>query len=81
MNATGAKAVFEIGPFRVVEAQADVARRQVETGRSQKGRVVVSKGLQAGEQVVRVGLVKLRDGLPVAIDNKVELNDGEVRQE
>lgn len=66
---------------RAADGQLIAKRRQVETGRSQKGRVVVSKGLQAGEQVVRVGLVKLRDGLPVAIDNKVELNDGEVRQE
>ncbi|WP_127477336.1 efflux RND transporter periplasmic adaptor subunit [Sulfurivermis fontis] len=56
-------------------------RRQVETGRSHEGRIVVSKGLKAGEQVVRAGLVKLRDGMPVAIDNQVELNDGEVRQE
>ncbi len=56
-------------------------RRQVDTGRVQGGRIVISKGLKAGEQVVRAGLVKLRDGMPVTIDNSVELNDGEVRQE
>jgi membrane fusion protein (multidrug efflux system) len=56
-------------------------RRQVDTGRIQGGRIVISKGLKVGEQVVRAGLVKLRDGMPVTIDNSVELNDGEVSQE
>lgn len=56
-------------------------RRQVETARSDKGRVVVTRGLNAGEQVVRSGLVKLRDGVPVVIDNTIELNDDEVVKE
>jgi len=32
-------------------------------------------------QVVRTGLVKVRDGMPVVIDNKVELNDTEIAGE
>ena len=55
-----------------------VKRRQVTTDAVQAGWVQVTKGLQAGETVVRTGLVKLRDGVPVAIDNSVELKDGEV---
>ncbi|MFA5627911.1 MAG: efflux RND transporter periplasmic adaptor subunit [Thiohalomonadaceae bacterium] len=56
-------------------------RRQVETGRTQQGRVIVTKGLKPGEQVVRTGLVKLRDGIPIVIDNSIELNDSEAPQE
>ncbi len=53
-------------------------RQQVETGEVREGRVVVTKGLQAGDRVVRAGLVKLRDGQPVAIDNSVTLEDDKV---
>ncbi len=56
-------------------------RRQIETGAEREGRVVVTKGLQAGDQVVRSGTNKLRDGQPVAIDNSVQLNDAEVTKE
>ncbi|WP_440997754.1 efflux RND transporter periplasmic adaptor subunit [Arhodomonas sp. SL1] len=51
-----------------------VQRRAVSTGSSREGRVEVAEGLEAGEQVVRAGLVKLRDGQPVTIDNSVELD-------
>jgi len=57
-----------------------VKRTPVQTGESRKGRVIV-KGLQLGTQVVRTGLVKLRDGMSVKIDNKVELNDAEIQGE
>lgn len=57
-----------------------VKRTPVETGETRNGRVVV-KGLQMGTQVVRTGLVKLRDGIPVKIDNQVELNDAEITGE
>jgi membrane fusion protein (multidrug efflux system) len=40
--------------------------------------VEVSRGLAAGERVVRAGLVKLRDGQPVTIDDSVELDDSQV---
>ena len=58
-----------------------VKQRQVTTGAVRAGRVVVTSGLQAGERVVRAGLVKLRDGQPVQIDNSVELKDAEVTNE
>lgn len=55
-----------------------VKRRQVTTGRVREGWVEIVKGLEAGETVVRAGLVKLRDGQPVTIDNSIELKDAEV---
>jgi membrane fusion protein (multidrug efflux system) len=56
-----------------------VARRQVSTGEVRSGQVEVVQGLQAGERVVRAGLVKLRDGQPVQIDNSVALKDSELK--
>jgi membrane fusion protein (multidrug efflux system) len=58
-----------------------VKRQQVATGEVREGRVAIVQGLSAGRQVVRAGLVKLRDGIPVKIDNSVELNDAEVKTE
>jgi len=63
------------------EGQQVVRRRQVETGSVREGRVAIRHGLEAGEQVVRAGLVKLRDGQSVKIDNSVELHDAEVNKE
>ncbi|MGD8926480.1 MAG: efflux RND transporter periplasmic adaptor subunit [Thioalkalispiraceae bacterium] len=57
-----------------------VKRTAIETGESRQGRVVI-KGLAAGTQVVRAGLVKLRDGMPVKIDNQVKLDDAEIKSE
>lgn len=57
-----------------------VKRTPLETGEVRAGRVVV-KGLLAGSQVVRTGLVKLRDGMPVKIDNSVKLDDAEIAGE
>lgn len=54
-----------------------VKRTPVETGENRSGRVTVSK-LPAGTLVVRAGMIKLRDGVPVKIDNQVPLNDGEI---
>jgi len=56
------------------QGQQVVQRRAVSTGSSREGRVEVTEGLEAGQQVVRAGLVKLRDGQPVIIDNSVELD-------
>lgn len=55
-----------------------VKRRQVTTGRVRAGQVEVTEGLSIGEQVVRAGLVKLRDGQAVVIDNSVVLDDTKV---
>lgn len=59
----------------------NVRRRQVQIGEAREGRVVVRKGLAAGERVVRAGLVKLRDGQPVQIDNSVQLDDAGIAHE
>ena len=56
-------------------------RRQVTTGETKQGRVAVTEGLEAGERIVEAGLVKLRDGQPVQIDNDVQLQHGEVAHE
>lgn len=57
-----------------------VKRTAVETGESRQGRVVIT-GLALGTQVVRAGLVKLRDGVSVKIDNQVKLDDAEIKSE
>ena len=57
-----------------------VKRMPVETGEVREGRVEI-KGLEAGTQVVRAGLVKLRDGAPVKINDQVKLNDKEIKRE
>ena len=49
------------------EPQWTVERRFVETGEHRNGRVVVSKGLSAGERVVSAGQLKLDTGAHVAI--------------
>ena len=60
------------------KGQLVARRRQVETGPVQAGRVEISAGLKAGEQVVRAGHNKLRPGQAVTIDNSVQLDDAGV---
>jgi membrane fusion protein (multidrug efflux system) len=50
-----------------------VQRRQVETGGIRNGRVEIVQGLEAGEQVVVTGQVKLRNDQAVVIDNSIVL--------
>jgi len=50
-------------------SETSVQRRQVKTGDVRNGRVEIVSGLQAGEQVVTVGQVKLRNDQAVVIDN------------
>jgi membrane fusion protein (multidrug efflux system) len=50
-------------------------RQQVTTGEIREGNIVITSGLEAGQTVVRAGLVKLRDGQAVAVDNSVSLDD------
>ncbi|MCY1182188.1 Multidrug resistance protein MdtA [compost metagenome] len=49
------------------QPQLVVERRFVETGERRDGKVVILKGLQAGEQVVTSGQLKLDNGSHVAI--------------
>jgi membrane fusion protein (multidrug efflux system) len=51
-----------------------VQSRQVETGDSRDGRVEVVTGLKVGDEVVRAGQIKLRNGEQVVIDNSVKLD-------
>ena len=51
------------------QAQLSVERRFVETGERRAGQVVIRKGLQAGEQVVSAGQLKLDSGAHVSIAN------------
>jgi membrane fusion protein (multidrug efflux system) len=60
----------------VIEARETglhVQRRQVETGGVRNGRVEIVQGLEAGEQVVAAGQVKLRNDQAVIVDNSIVL--------
>lgn len=50
-------------------------RRTVETGSSREGRVEVTKNLEAGEQVVATGLLRLRAGQAVEIQSAKDEKD------
>ncbi len=60
------------------DGQMMARRQQVETGTVREGRVEVVTGLEPGQRVARAGLVKLRDGQPVEIDDSVVLDGGGV---
>ncbi len=62
------------------EGQTTVARTLAQTGETRAGRVQVLN-LDAGTEVVRTGLLKLRDGMAVRVDNQVELDDAELLRE
>ncbi len=47
-----------------------VQSQQVETGGINHGRVEIIKGLSVGDRVVSAGQVKLRNGMPITIDDK-----------
>jgi len=44
----------------------------VETGPTRGDQVAITKGLTAGQQVVSSGQIKLKNGTPVVIDNRVQ---------
>jgi membrane fusion protein (multidrug efflux system) len=56
-----------------------VQRRQVTTGRIRDGRVEIVSGLDAGDEVVSAGQLKLRTGQRVEIDNSVTPPSGATR--
>ncbi|PWG62923.1 efflux RND transporter periplasmic adaptor subunit [Sediminicurvatus halobius] len=53
-------------------------RVQIRTGESRNGYVEVLEGLEQGERVVAAGLVRVRDGQPVEIDETVALDHSEI---
>jgi membrane fusion protein (multidrug efflux system) len=59
--------VFTVVPG---EQGLTVQRKQVETGETRQGRVAVVGGLAQGDRVVSAGQVKLRNGMPVTLDDK-----------
>ncbi len=59
------------------DAALVVQNRPVKTGEVRNGRVEITEGLAAGDEVVSAGQNKLRNGQPVTIDNRVKL-DGKV---
>lgn len=62
----------------VIESGAQgltVQSRQVETGVTRNGQIEIVKGLSMGERVVSAGQIKLRNGMPVAIDTKQSLSE------
>ncbi|MBD9356430.1 efflux RND transporter periplasmic adaptor subunit [Methylomonas albis] len=57
-----------------------VQNRQVQSGQSRAGRVEIISGLNAGDKVVSAGQVKLRNGMPVAVDKLPTPGEREVAQ-
>lgn len=63
--------------YRIVEGEGEkltVERTPVQAGGTREGFVEIVKGLEAGQRVVSAGLVKLRNGQSVQIDNSTELD-------
>ena len=54
----------------VIDEQNIARRRPVETGLRQNDFIEIEQGVEPGEQVAVLGLVKLRDGVPVSVDNQ-----------
>ncbi|HBA67732.1 MAG TPA: efflux transporter periplasmic adaptor subunit [Methylococcaceae bacterium] len=67
----------------VIEANEQgliVQSRQVETGQTRAGRIEIINGLSLGERVVSAGQVKLRNGMPVTLDDKPAPGEREISQ-
>jgi membrane fusion protein (multidrug efflux system) len=62
------------------DGELTVKRLPVQTGSSREGRVEILQGLEPGDRVVSAGLVKLRDGQAVQIDNSTQLDHGKAAQ-
>ncbi len=62
------------------EGALTVKRTLVETGEIRGGRVAIT-GLPLDTRVARTGLIKLRDGMAVKVDNQVKLDDSEITGE
>lgn len=53
------------------EARGEVVQRFIETGEARGDFVAVTKGLEEGEEIATSGLLKLRNGQPVVVNNDV----------
>lgn len=66
----GGDQVFVIAPDK--DGRTRVRARQVESGAMFGDEIVIQSGLTAGEQVAALGSFKLRDGILVAVAEKIE---------
>jgi membrane fusion protein (multidrug efflux system) len=69
-----AEVVLDDGSSRFVFVLSDgqAARREVETGFEQDGRLLVRSGLEAGEQVIVGGVERITDGAPVRLAERAD---------
>ncbi|MDZ7805227.1 efflux RND transporter periplasmic adaptor subunit [Thiohalophilus sp.] len=63
------------------QGETIVKRQQIKTGETREGHVAIAGDIEVGQKIVRAGLVKLRDGMKVELDNSVELDDDRVDTE
>ncbi len=66
----------------IIEADGEnltVQRRQVTTGLIRGNRVEILSGIESGQEVVRTGQLKLRNGQLIRIDNQIELPGGAIQ--
>jgi membrane fusion protein (multidrug efflux system) len=73
VHASYGDSVFVVGPKpKDSPSKADkvAAQKFVRLGEARGDFVAVAEGLKAGEEVVTSGAFKLRNGLPIIIDNK-----------
>jgi membrane fusion protein (multidrug efflux system) len=63
--------VFVVESKEVGESEKVLALRQqfVQLGKKRGDFISVKKGLEAGQTIVTTGVFKLRNGMPVAVDN------------
>ncbi|MFE8070052.1 efflux RND transporter periplasmic adaptor subunit [Marinobacteraceae bacterium S3BR75-40.1] len=54
------------------QGQLAAQRRSVKTGETRDGQVEILEGLKAGDRVVNAGLLRLRNGQPVEVQDKQE---------
>ena len=64
--------VFVVGKNK--KGKVVAMRRQVTVGSTLNGRVTILKGIKPDDKVVVAGYLKLRNGLPISINNKIKLN-------
>jgi len=76
------EAIEAVGPRTFVwtvaeEGDGPVARRiEVSVGLRQEGRVEITDGLEAGQQVITEGIIRVREGAPLNIRDKSMLSPG-----
>lgn len=76
------EAIEPVGPNSFVYVAVDkngqliAERRQIQIGLRQSGRVEVISGLTAGDTIVTDGLIRVRDGAPITVQERTVLQTG-----